>query len=157
MRISDWSSDVCSSDLGPRDLHVLAGEQRLRSCHRRVLLGRRVGQRGVVVGPRLVVIVDRRQLGIGEDGGELLQPAAALQRESATAVEFPAALPLLLILVSPGVALAGPRLHIVEPDVLGAGAVGPRLLARDGARSEEHTSELQSLMRNSYAVFCLKK
>src|SRR3546814_4983956 len=27
----------------------------------------------------------------------------------------------------------------------------------DAARSEEHTSELQSLMRNSYAVFCLKK
>src|SRR3546814_3078546 len=27
----------------------------------------------------------------------------------------------------------------------------------DGMRSEEHTSELQSLMRNSYAVFCLKK
>src|SRR3546814_3417416 len=27
----------------------------------------------------------------------------------------------------------------------------------DRARSEEHTSELQSLMRNSYAVFCLKK
>src|SRR3546814_5156392 len=27
----------------------------------------------------------------------------------------------------------------------------------DGQRSEEHTSELQSLMRNSYAVFCLKK
>src|SRR3546814_3039270 len=35
-----------------------------------------------------------------------------------------------------------------------------RLLARLGAngyRSEEHTSELQSLMRISYAVFCLKK
>src|SRR3546814_3606689 len=31
--------------------------------------------------------------------------------------------------------------------------VGPRL----GERSEEHTSELQSLMRISYAVFCLKK
>src|SRR3546814_8691331 len=29
--------------------------------------------------------------------------------------------------------------------------------ARQLARSEEHTSELQSLMRNSYAVFCLKK
>src|SRR3546814_3661393 len=28
---------------------------------------------------------------------------------------------------------------------------------RQGARSEEHTSELQSLMRISYAVFCLKK
>src|SRR3546814_3005891 len=27
----------------------------------------------------------------------------------------------------------------------------------NGRRSEEHTSELQSLMRNSYAVFCLKK
>src|SRR3546814_4381918 len=29
--------------------------------------------------------------------------------------------------------------------------------AKKGERSEEHTSELQSLMRNSYAVFCLKK
>src|SRR3546814_17613506 len=29
--------------------------------------------------------------------------------------------------------------------------------ARTGIRPEEHTSELQSLMRNSYAVFCLKK
>src|SRR3546814_6610968 len=32
-----------------------------------------------------------------------------------------------------------------------------RRLQTDGARSEEHTSELQSLMRISYAVFCLKK
>src|SRR3546814_9231518 len=31
------------------------------------------------------------------------------------------------------------------------------LPARDRPRSEEHTSELQSLMRISYAVFCLKK
>src|SRR3546814_8554013 len=30
-------------------------------------------------------------------------------------------------------------------------------LARNALRSEEHTSELQSLMRISYAVFCLKK
>src|SRR3546814_6881158 len=37
---------------------------------------------------------------------------------------------------------------------LGAGFIVPRLRA---VRSEEHTSELQSLMRNSYAVFCLKK
>src|SRR3546814_9649888 len=34
------------------------------------------------------------------------------------------------------------------------GEVVPNVLT---ARSEEHTSELQSLMRNSYAVFCLKK
>src|SRR3546814_6705865 len=41
----------------------------------------------------------------------------------------------------------------VERFHLGAPAIGP---GRD-ARSEEHTSELQSLMRISYAVFCLKK
>src|SRR3546814_10023078 len=53
--------------------------------------------------------------------------------------------------------------------VLAAGATDKfeiASLASDGAlgwcvthpaRSEEHTSELQSLMRNSYAVFCLKK
>src|SRR3546814_1016297 len=34
---------------------------------------------------------------------------------------------------------------------------GSRGLGNAGARSEEHTSELQSLMRISYAVFCLKK
>src|SRR3546814_16402203 len=33
----------------------------------------------------------------------------------------------------------------------------PAVLVVDRARSEEHTSELQSLMRISYAVFCLKK
>src|SRR3546814_7941190 len=41
-----------------------------------------------------------------------------------------------------------------------AGRRAPRLhraLRRLGQRSEEHTSELQSLMRISYAVFCLKK
>src|SRR3546814_2427471 len=37
-----------------------------------------------------------------------------------------------------------------EPAAAGAGS-------GEEARSEEHTSELQSLMRNSYAVFCLKK
>src|SRR3546814_2740776 len=34
---------------------------------------------------------------------------------------------------------------------------GRQGLARAGGRSEEHTSELPSLMRTSYAVFCLKK
>src|SRR3546814_6802522 len=32
-----------------------------------------------------------------------------------------------------------------------------KMIFEDQLRSEEHTSELQSLMRNSYAVFCLKK
>src|SRR3546814_2444974 len=39
----------------------------------------------------------------------------------------------------------------------GLPAVAETILARDAARSEEHTSELQSLMRRSYDVFCLKK
>src|SRR3546814_7353247 len=37
------------------------------------------------------------------------------------------------------------------------GARPERAVDRAGGRSEEHTSELQSLMRISYAVFCLKK
>src|SRR3546814_2633575 len=49
----------------------------------------------------------------------------------------------------------------VEPERYGEGdaadAEGPYDPDRDTMRSEEHTSELQSLMRISYAVFCLKK
>src|SRR3546814_1747205 len=41
-----------------------------------------------------------------------------------------------------------------EPELL---ASPPERLGRAPQRSEEHTSELQSLMRISYAVFCLKK
>src|SRR3546814_1994664 len=46
-------------------------------------------------------------------------------------------------------------LVVTEGDTVEVGA----LLAyiEEGGRSEEHTSELQSLMRISYAVFCLKK
>src|SRR3546814_14635398 len=45
-------------------------------------------------------------------------------------------------------------------DAMRPGDDGPRFLSNHAggvARSEVHTSELQSLMRNSYAVFCLKK
>src|SRR3546814_5107840 len=42
----------------------------------------------------------------------------------------------------------------MDPDVLRSKALEKGLL---NARSEEHTSELQSLMRITYAVFCLKK
>src|SRR3546814_2204914 len=54
--------------------------------------------------------------------------------------------------------LAAPR-QAVDVDaqgVLAQAFFGARRLEHDG-RSEEHTSELQSLMRSSYAVFCLKK
>src|SRR3546814_1626161 len=49
--------------------------------------------------------------------------------------------------------LAGDRAHR-ERRTTARIAVEP---GEHDARSEEHTSELQSLMRNSYAVFCLKK
>src|SRR3546814_7907594 len=49
----------------------------------------------------------------------------------------------------------------LEPDLLAQALVDVRIailvVARDRMRSEEHTSELQSLMRISYAVFCLKQ
>src|SRR3546814_7046883 len=43
-----------------------------------------------------------------------------------------------------------------SPQAFG-GAFGSRPACSKASRSEEHTSELQSLMRISYAVFCLKK
>src|SRR3546814_5919480 len=92
MRISDWSSDVCSSDLcGARD----------------------------VPGPR----------GSVELADKLGRQAKA-------------------------VFLA--RCHHSSTPLSGSSAAfrAVRLIKR---RSEEHTSELQSLMRISYAVFCLKK
>src|SRR3546814_6031158 len=64
---------------------------------------------------------------------------------------------------------------VVRPEIAEASALGAARMAWDAlgfgdwrtpdaarfepelASSEEHTSELQSLMRNSYAVFCLKK
>src|SRR3546814_8295242 len=47
---------------------------------------------------------------------------------------------------------------LVEPGLeYGKGVIGIHLLGAKRNRSEEHTYELQSLMRNSYAVICLKK
>src|SRR3546814_1467913 len=53
-----------------------------------------------------------------------------------------------------------PRFRDEDSDwqiVSGAPISVPDYVTADGGRSEEHTSELQSLMRISYAVFCLKK
>src|SRR3546814_8480376 len=57
------------------------------------------------------------------------------------------ALPALAAALGQRACLAGARL----------GPEGPQLPVAPAFRSEEHTSELQSLMRISYAVFCLKK
>src|SRR3546814_8409602 len=55
-------------------------------------------------------------------------------------------------------ALAGTDIHLLFLRRHGAELVGLHRWRRGfGRRSEEHTSELQSLMRISYAVFCLKK
>src|SRR3546814_9366114 len=52
---------------------------------------------------------------------------------------------------------AAVRRVVQAPALAVSAATGNLLPAIAGARSEEHTSELQSLMRSSYAVFCLKK
>src|SRR3546814_8983771 len=54
-------------------------------------------------------------------------------------------------------AKSGVRLRVLADIVAGASAGGINAIFLARARSEEHTSELQSLMRISYAVFCLKK
>src|SRR3546814_6793260 len=46
---------------------------------------------------------------------------------------------------------------LAQPILLILGALVITSMLDGGTRSEEHTSELQSLMRISYAVFCLKK
>src|SRR3546814_10300788 len=120
MRVSDWSSDVCSSDLGDAQFRDLA-EGRDR---------RDVGATGQA---RAAAVHDARRF-----------PAAqgvrgALSRRGCTPDRTQ---PL--------------RRGACEPDE--SGRVRPlhdRTARLD--RSEEHTSDLQSLMRNSYAVFCLKK
>src|SRR3546814_10254718 len=102
MRISDWSSDVCSSDL----LGVAA-----------------------FLGPPAVVVL------IWDSGAIAgLLPVLGL---------FVAQSLLLLVFA---------WLAVLRPHRLRLADIGLR-----PARSEEHTSELQSLMRISYAVFCLKK
>src|SRR3546814_3329461 len=69
---------------------------------------------------------------------------------------------MLLNLQHPVLAAVAPA-QMLKPhfmDFVTKSDVGPKkpvIEVRNAARSEEHTSELQSLMRISYAVFCLKK
>src|SRR3546814_7410225 len=120
MRISDWSSDVCSSDL----------LQPLQQClHRHAIRAAHLADGGR---PHCSVV--RRRLAGRPDGlGQLLyHHYGAGDPRSAVARLAHAPLP-------PGATNYS------------------NLIGRAAARSEEHTSELQSLMRISYAVFCLKK
>src|SRR3546814_7292829 len=125
MRISDWSSDVCSSDLAD---DIAAGVR--RSAAEIEAADRQPVAREAVHRPQAQHLVD----------GELaVVPMAA---------------------GGAGLALdVGGGQHVLSQDEA-AQARREGLEAAEhavGERSEEHTSELQSLMRISYAVFCLKK
>src|SRR3546814_2134967 len=130
MRSSDWSSDVCSSDLA-------ALEDRLRVR-------------------RLDRVLDRVPVE-GHADVEAVRPCRLRRERRAphrTQHQAVAGLGLQF-----GVARGHHRDLRVGLRVAGRHAVGHARGQRGtgAARSEEHTSELQSLMRISYAVFCLKK
>src|SRR3546814_9254378 len=119
MRISDWSSDVCSSDLP-------AMRHRREWCDRRGAGGRP-----------------------GSDA-EAAAPQRSLDRAGAGEPDLRD--PDLRSRPGQGAGQAGRA----AATVLSATSTGSAATA-EARRSEEHTSELQSLMRISYAVFCLKK
>src|SRR3546814_4958692 len=122
MRISDWSSDVCSSDLNGFDFTALVAHDEPR-------VGGRVGGKAArhLLARRIADHHGVAALEAPLDGGDprRQQRLALLQRLEGAGVDPETA----------------DRLQT----------------AGNPARSEEHTSELQSLMRISYAVFCLKK
>src|SRR3546814_3209775 len=128
MRISDWSSDVCSSDL--------SGD---RLCAR--LHDRRIQVAEAVSGQ----LPQPRRLSRGLHGGD--RPAPVRGDEAPVA-------PDRRLLVS---ARRHSNRCVLAIGTSARGAVGARSGCPKLSRSEEHTSELQSLMRISYAVFCLKK
>src|SRR3546814_6683024 len=134
MRISDWSSDVCSSDL-PADA---AGRGAAEDCCRLRCVGL-----GVLRAPDAGCEAGDRAAGPGARRAGAHRAAAAGCDHRAAGGAEPA---------------ERPRRRAGFRRMLGS---APDLLRRRGAvpgsRSEEHTSELQSLMRISYAVFCLQK
>src|SRR3546814_4274445 len=134
MRISDWSSDVCSSDLadtgaaagpgaGPGAL-TLAPFNRLPARGAASRIHRAASARGALL--RVARAPDSRTSAARRCASRAVARASARDFHPPCAATVRPAVP------------ENARLH-----------------AND--RSEEHTSELQSLMRISYAVFCLKK
>ncbi len=110
-------------------LHALAGDHRARPRGRRrpALLGGL--QMAVVEVERLVVVVDLRQVRIGEDLRQDAPLGAHLRLDAAVGLAHPAAVPLLLVLPLLGITDAGLGLDIVEPGVFDALAVRPDVLA----------------------------
>src|SRR3546814_10289487 len=144
MRISDWSSDVCSSDL-----HSSIRRLRRHGCKVGVDRSRRprlYEAKGKGITLAVPVEIDRHYLGkllvhdFRKHDLAAVTPVRVDGRKLHHRVSEVAA------------RLIETLLDIVD-GVAGAGSNGRGLYL---ARSEEHTSELQSLMRISYAVFCLK-
>src|SRR3546814_6764934 len=141
MRISDWSSDVCSSDLPERSQYVIAfeldqvAEQRRRGrndfetrAHQRAQIVEAQALHGTRRAKRIRIAA---RLGVGDRLAHLAQ----VKGDHLAAIE-----------TAPG------KGFVLEPI--------DRRLRRDPAalkRSADHTTELQSLMRISYAAFHLKK
>src|SRR3546814_1721980 len=134
MRMSDWSSDVCSSDLLAAGLqlhrHLAGGRDRAPALHvvDLVLLEEELDTAGEVL----------HHLVLASHHGRKIQPQAL--HLDAVRGEVPGRIGVLL-----------GRLQ----QRLGGNAADIQAGAAEG-RSEEHTSELQSLMRTSYAVYGLK-
>src|SRR3546814_4182058 len=131
MRISDWSSDVCSSDLGGGARLAAAGN----------LFGRPAVKR------RAWPLALLAPLLVGAEKPTLVPDVS--QRDIEIAYSFTGAELLLFgAILYPGGRVPDAKDEPAEVVVV---VKGPTQ-----SRSEEHTSELQSLMRISYAVFCLK-
>src|SRR3546814_6830514 len=150
MRISDWSSDVCSSDLKTQRLARLADAAAFKG--RDACLGggqgrTRVGDFRLGVGENTVAPRFSR-LNFGPRGCDVaLVPIKDRQRHRKAGNQCP---------VTCFAQLAHPHTNGRVKTTLRAGLAQLRISNDPFGRSEEHTSELQSLMRISYAVFCLK-
>src|SRR3546814_1449506 len=142
MRISDWSSDVCSSDLKTMHDHwrLFLAEGIILA-----LLGL-----GAVIVPPLAGLVSTIFLGWLFLIAGIFGVLFTLRGRQAPGVLW-SALSAVLALVAGGLLLWNPLQGLVTLTY-----VLTAFFIADG-RSEEHTSELQSLMRISYAVFCLHK
>src|SRR3546814_6839322 len=156
MRMSDWSSDVCSSDLYAAN-HIPGA-----------LSAPDAQGRGPADNPGQLPPTDKlaelvRNLGVDKDSHAVVVSSGANSTDFGSSARVYWTLKYLglseLSILNGGVkawADAGLAQDSAVPTVA-ASSYQPVLDKSLIARSEEHTSELQSLMRISYAVFCLKQ
>src|SRR3546814_1022150 len=170
MRISDWSSDVCSSDLYAGYVLSYALLQAMQSwcvahplgCDWLASSPQLFGRAAIAISVVLACLFADcfMQLKRYAPGWRRAVLALAIAVTVAAALRFipgDALDRISLVLINPLLMLGGPLLLLVA---FVAAWRGSRyawfFLIGWLPRSEEHTSELQSLMRISYAVFCLK-